>query len=143
MSWLVDTNLLSERTRKRPDTRVLDWLESNASEIYTSSHVIGKLQAGITLLPGGSKRRALQGWVNRLIEALEGRILNFNASVATVWGHQEAELSRLGPSMPMPDSLIAASARRYNLTIATRNVTDCDRPGLEVFNPLTASEKAR
>jgi predicted nucleic acid-binding protein len=136
MSWLVDTDLLSERARKQPDPRVLKWLEENASEIYTSSHVIGELQAGISLLPEGPKRRALQAWLNRLIEAMAGRVLNFNTSVATVWGRQEAELSRQGCPMPMPDSFIAATARGHNLTIATRNTVDYDRPGLKVFNPL-------
>jgi len=140
MSWLVDTDILSERARKQPDPRVLRWLEENASEIHTSSHVIGELQAGISLLPEGPKRRALQAWLNRLIEAMEGRILNFNTSVATVWGRQEAELGRQGRHMPMPDSFIAATARRHNLTIATRNTADYDRPGLKVFNPLAEAE---
>ena len=136
MNWLVDTDLFSERARKPPDPRVLKWLEENAAEIYTSSHVIGELQAGISLLPEGPKRRALQAWLNRLVEAMEGRVLNFNTSVATVWGRQEAEFTRTGCLMPMPDSFIAATARRHNLTIATRNVDDYRRPGLKVFNPV-------
>jgi len=136
MGWLVDTDLLSERARRQPDPEVLKWLEENASEIYTSSHVIGEVQAGISLLPEGSRPRALQAWLNRLVEALEGRVLNFNASVATVWGHQEAEFTQKGCLMPMPDSFIAATARRHNLTIATRNTADYRRPGLKVFNPV-------
>jgi len=136
MGWLVDTDLLSERARKSPDPRVLKWLEENASEIYTSSHVIGEMQAGISLLPEGSKKRALQAWLNRLMEAMEGRVLNFNASVATAWGRQEAEFTEKGCLMPMPDSFIAATARRHNLTIATRNTADYRRPGLKVFNPV-------
>jgi predicted nucleic acid-binding protein len=139
MSWLADTDLLSERARKQPDPRVLKWLEENASEIYTSSHVIGEMQAGISLLPDGAKRRALQAWLNRFVEAMEGRILNFNTSVATVWGRQEAEFTQKGCLMPMPDSFIAATARRHNLAIATRNTADFDRPGLKVLNPLAAS----
>jgi len=140
MSWLIDTDLLSERARKQPDPRILAWLEANASEVYTSSHVIGEMQAGISLLPEGPKRRALQAWLNRLVEAMEGRILNFNTSVAAVWGRQEAEFSQKGCLMPMPDSFIAATARRHNLTIATRNTTDYDRPGLKVFNPIASAK---
>lgn len=140
MSWLIDTDLLSERARKQPDPQILQWLEANASEVYTSSHVIGEIQAGISLLPDGPKRRALQAWLNRLIEAMEGRILNFNTSVAAVWGRQEAEFSQKGCLMPMPDSFIAATARRHNLTIATRNTADYDRPGLKVLNPLTIAK---
>ena len=137
MPWLVDTDLLSERARKQPDPRVLRWLEENAADLYTSAHVIGEIQAGISLLPDGPKRRALQSWFSRLVETMEGRILNFNASVATVWGRQEAEFSQKGCLMPMPDSFIAATARRHNLTIATRNVADYTRPGLKVFDPVS------
>lgn len=136
MSWLVDTDLLSESSRPKPDPRVLKWLEENSAEIYTSSHVIGEIQAGIALLPEGAKQRALQAWLNRLVEAMAGRILNFNTSVATVWGRQEAEFSRKGCLMPMPDSFIAATARRHNLIVATRNTADFDRPGLKTFSPI-------
>jgi toxin FitB len=140
MSWLVDTDLLSEQTRKQPDPNVLAWLEENAAEIYTSSHVIGEMQAGISLLPDGHKKRALQSWLNRLVEAMAGRILNFNTTVAVVWGRQEAEFQSKGCLMPMPDSFIAATARRHNLTIATRNVADYVRPGLKVRSPVAEVE---
>ena len=140
MGWLVDTDILSERARKRPEPRVLEWLEAHAADIYTSSHAIGEIQAGIAFLSDGAKKRALQSWLNRLMDAMEGRVLNFNTSVATVWGRQEAEFRRKGCPMPMPDSFIAATARRHNLTIVTRNLGDYMRPGLKVFNPV-ADEK--
>jgi predicted nucleic acid-binding protein len=138
MGWLVDTDILSERARKQPDPRVLAWLEAHAADIYTSSHTIGEIQAGIAFLSEGAKKRALQSWLNRLMDAMEGRVLNFNTSVATVWGRQEAEFKRKGCPMPMPDSFIAATARRHNLTIVTRNVADYTRPGLKVLNPIAA-----
>ena len=135
MTWLVDTDVFSERTKIRPNLRVLDWLRDNASDIYTSSHVIGEIAAGIERLHG-RRKVALQEWLQRLIKGLDGRILNFNDTVAMVWAQQEAEYDRLGCAMPMPDSFIAATARRYNLTIVTRNVADYQRPGLRVLNPF-------
>ena len=141
MGWLIDTDILSERARKRPDTRVLAWLEENAADVYTSSHTIGEIQAGIGFLPDGAKKRALQAWLNGLMDAMEGRILNFNTSVAMVWGRQEAEFKRKGCPMPMPDSFIAATARRHNLVIVTRNVADFTRPGFKVFDPSQGLEK--
>lgn len=135
MSWLVDTDVLSERTKPGPNQQVLDWLRGQAASIYTSSHVIGEIAAGIERLDG-QRKIALQDWLQRLIKSLDGRILNFNDTVAVVWGRQEAEYARLGCLMPMPDSFIAATARRYNLTIVTRNVADYERPGLRVFNPF-------
>lgn len=142
MAWLIDTDVLSERARARPDQRLLEWIEAHASEIYTSSHTIAEIQAGIAFLPEGAKKRALQLWLNRLMDAMDGRILNFNTSVATVWGRQEAEFKRKGCPMPMPDSFIAATARRHNLTIVTRNVADYTRPGLKVLNPVAEKTSA-
>lgn len=136
MSWLIDTDVLSERTRKNPSPRVLAWLETHAVESYTSSHVIAEIQAGISSLADGAKKRALQQWVNRLIEAMEGRILNFNTTVATVWGRQEAEFAAKACPMPMPDSFIAATARRHGLTIVTRNTAHYNRPGIKSLNPF-------
>jgi len=72
---------------------------------------------------------------------MDGRILNFNTSVAMAWGRQEAEFKRKGCPMPMPDSFIAATARRHNLIIVTRNVADFTRSGLKVFDPGKAVEK--
>ena len=135
MSWLVDTDVLSERRKPRPNLRVLDWLRDDAHSIYTSSHVIGEIAAGIERLQG-RRKMALQEWLQRLIKGLDGRILNFNDTVAIVWGQQEAEHERLGCAMPMPDSFIAATARQYNLTIVTRNVVGYQRPGLRVLNPF-------
>ena len=82
-----------------------------------------------------------EGQWKRLMDAMEGRILNFNTSVAMVWGRQEAEFKRKGCPMPMPDSFIAATARRHNLVIVTRNVADFTRPGLKVFDPSQGLEK--
>ena len=135
MNWLVDTDVFSERTKANPNPQVLDWLRDNSAGVYTSSHVIGEIAAGIERLQAGRKA-ALQEWLHRLIKSLGGRILSFNDTVAIVWAQQEAEYDRLGCAMPMPDSFIAATARRYNLTIVTRNAVDYQRPGLRVLNPF-------
>lgn len=139
MAWLVDTDVLSERTRKAPNQQVLAWLEKNSADVYTSTHVIGELQAGISALSEGARKRSLEQWLNRLVETMEGRILSFNTSVAMVWGRQESEFAAKGCPMPMPDSFIAATARRHNLTIVTRNRADYQRPGLKTFDPYTKS----
>jgi predicted nucleic acid-binding protein len=84
----------------------------------------------------GQQRRALQAWLTRLTTALHGRILSFNASVAHVWAEQQRELERAGRRMPIEDSYIAATARRYNLTIVTGNDKHFLHPGLKVLNPF-------
>lgn len=142
MAWLIDTDIVSEPTKRIPEPRIMQWLRDHESEIYTSSHVVGELQAGISQLEEGARKRTLQLWLIRWLEVMEGRVLNFNTSVATVWGRQEAEYREAGCPMPMPDSFIAATARRHDLIIATRNVTDYLRPGLKVFNPADDSATA-
>ena len=84
----------------------------------------------------GRQRQALQAWLARLVDALQGRIHGFNVSVAHVWAGQERLLDKAGQRMPVEDSYIAATARRHGLTIATGNERDFRRPGLTVFNPF-------
>lgn len=67
---------------------------------------------------------------------MHGRIHGFNVGVAQAWADQQRELEIAGRPMPVEDSYIAATARRYRLTIATGNERDFRRPGIEVFNPF-------
>jgi toxin FitB len=84
----------------------------------------------------GRQREALQTWLTRLTNAMHGRIYGFNLSVAHVWAEQECVLEKAGRRMPVEDSYIAATAKRYGLTIVTGNDRDFRRPGLKVFNPF-------
>ena len=68
---------------------------------------------------------------------MEGRVLPFNKRVALEWGEMQATQRRAGRLLPVEDSLIAATARRYGLAVATRNVDDFRRAGLRVVNPWT------
>jgi predicted nucleic acid-binding protein len=113
----------------------LEWFRDNAGDSYTSSHVIAEIGAGIERLRG-RRKATLQEWLQRLSNSLGGRVLNFNATVAMVWAQQEAEYHRRGCAMPMPDSFIAATARRHNLTIVTRNYADFQRPAYAYLIPL-------
>lgn len=76
-------------------------------------------------------------WLRRLLDALEGRVLGFSVAVAHVWAEQQRTFDRAGVRMPLADSYIAATARRYDLTVATGNDRDFRRPGVKVFNPFT------
>ena len=78
--------------------------------------------------------------MTELVEAMHGRILGFNVSVAHVWADQQHQLQKAGKPMPVEDGYIAAIARRHNLTIATGNVKDFLRPGIKVFDPFADAE---
>ncbi len=139
MSWLLDSDVLSQPAKKVGDARVITWLEKHQQQCYTSSIVIAQLAFWVRT-KRGKQRAALQRWLTELIEALHGRILGFNVSVAHVWADQQYKLHVAGKRMPVEDSYIAAIACRHGLTIATGNVKDFQRPGVKVFNPFAEGE---
>lgn len=136
MSWLLDADVLSQPAKRQGDARVVAWLEAEKDACYTSAVVLAQLAYWVRSKEG-TQRQALQAWLIRLVAAMRGRILSFNASVAHVWADQQRELKRRGERMPIEDSYIAATARRYSLTIVTGNDKHFRRPGVNVFNPFT------
>ena len=135
MSWLLDTDVLSQPAKRLGDARVIAWLRREQDRCYTSAVVIGQLAYWVRSKQG-RQRVALQAWLTRLIDAMEGRVYGFNVGVAHVWADQEHLLEKAGQRMPVEDGYIAATARKYGLTIATGNDKDFRRPGLTVFNPF-------
>lgn len=137
MNWLLDSDVLSQPAKRAGNPRVIAWLEKHQDQCYTSSIVIAQLAFWVRS-KRGKQRTALQAWLTDLIEAMHGRILGFNVSVAHVWAEQQHQLQTAGQPMPVEDGYIAAIARRHNLIIATGNVKDFQRPGIKVFNPFEA-----
>jgi toxin FitB len=135
MSWLLDSDVLSQPAKKAGNARVIAWIETHQHQCYTSSIVIAQLAFWVRT-KRGKQRVALQKWLTELVEAMHGRILGFNVSVAHVWADQQHQLQTAGKPMPVEDSYIAAIARRHSLTIATGNVKDFQRPGIKIFNPF-------
>jgi len=135
MSWLLDSDVLSQPAKRAGDARVIEWIEKHQHECYTSSIVIAQLSFWVRT-KRGRNRLMLQKWLTELVEAMHGRILGFNVSVAHVWADLQYQLRTTGKPMPVEDSYIAAIARRHNLTVATGNVKDFRRPGTKVFDPF-------
>ena len=135
MSWLLDTDVICQPAKRRSNPRVVAWLEQERDRCYTSAIVIAQLAYWVRSKEG-RRRDALQTWLTRLMEAMQGRIHGFNVSVAHVWAEQEHLLEKAGRRMAVEDSYIAATARRYGLTIVTGNDQDFRRPRLKVFNPF-------
>jgi predicted nucleic acid-binding protein len=135
VSWLLDTDVICQPAKRRGDPRIIAWLEEEKNRCYTSAVVIAQLAYWVRTKEG-RQREALQTWLTRLIEAMHGRIHGFNVSVAHVWAEQELLLENAGRRMPVEDSYIAATARRYGLTIVTGNDQDFRRRRLKVFNPF-------
>jgi toxin FitB len=137
VNYLVDTNVLCEPRQKRPETKVVTWLKANESSLYTSALVTGEIRYGIELLPVNSVKRAeLMKWYEGLLGIMAGRVLSINARVAEEWGRLQAEVRAKHLILPVVDSLLAATARRYQLVMVTDNVNDFRAVGLRIVNPF-------
>jgi predicted nucleic acid-binding protein len=135
--YLVDANVFSETQKPAPNVAVVTWLREHETELYTSAVVIGEIAWGIDRLANGKKRRALVQWLHeQVIPRMEGRILRFDTRVALVWGELQARLEASGTPMPWRDSVIAATALRHDLVVATRNERDYEHAGLDLVNPF-------
>ena len=135
MSWLLDTDVLSQPAKKNGNPQVIAWLTAERDRCYTSAIVIAQLAYWVRTKEG-RQRTIRQTWLTKLTDSMQGRILGFNGSVAHVWAEQEHLFEKAGVRMPIEDGYIAATARRHGLTIATGNEKDFKRPGLKVFNPF-------
>lgn len=137
MKYLLDTCLISELTKKEPDSNVLLWLgKQDESTLYLSVLTMGELQRGISKLLDNRRKEELQAWVNNDLAArFNGRILSIDVEVAGAWGTLVGTAERLGKKLPVMDSLIAATANTHNLIVITRNTRDMERCQAKVFNP--------
>ena len=137
MSYLLDTNIVSELARPKPERLVADWFAEVTDEaLYLSVLTLGELRKGVESLPNGSKRERLRLWLETDLPTwFGGRLLAVDAAVADRWGRLLAGARRT-PSTT--DSLIAATALQHDLRLVTRNVADFDFAGLAVVNPWRA-----
>lgn len=134
MSYLVDTNILSELRRREPNRNVVRCLEGHpAATLYLSVLTLGELRKGIEALPEGARKLALLDWLEiELPGFFARRVLPIDARVADRWGYL---LALAGRPVPAIDSLLAATALTHDLTLITRNVRDFRYPGLAVIDP--------
>lgn len=137
MRCVLDTCVVSETVRARPDERVLAWLGAQREgDLHLSVLTIGELAKGIARL-GESRRRAeLAAWLAEDLGPRFGaRLLPVCAEVAARWGELQARAELAGRKMPVVDGLIAATALHHGLAVATRNGTDMAASGVTVVDP--------
>ncbi len=134
MSYLLDTNVLSELVRVKPNKNVINWFKSIPNEsLYISVLVLGEIRKGIEQVSDEHKKAKLRIWLEQELPAWFGnRIKSIDTEVADRWGRLQAEMKR---PLPAIDSLIAATALHFDLTVVTRNQADFSYPSLMVINP--------
>lgn len=134
MIYLVDANVLSEPTKPLPNAKVVAWLAKNERDLCIDPIILGELGIGVLSLPRGRKRTKLENWFNELTQTIE--CVPWDSAISFRWSKLVAELRRKGDSMPLLDSMIAATALEHDLTVATRNTNDFLRAGVKLVNPF-------
>ena len=139
MSYLLDTCVVSELSRPRPDPGVVAWMsEADVASLHLSAITIGEVRRGALRLPAGKRRTSLSEWSERLRRSFSGRVLPIDESVALRWAEIAARAEQSGRSGSFADGLIAATALDRGLTLVSRNVTDFEPFGVSLLNPWTA-----
>ncbi len=134
MTYLVDANVLSEATKPAPDSKAIGWLRRNERELAVDPIILGEIRFGIHLLPAGKHRRRLEAWFDDGIARIV--CVPWEAATGLRWAKLLAELRRSGQSLPIKDSLIAATALVNGFIVVTRNVRDFGRTGVKVLDPF-------
>ena len=143
MNYLLDTNVLSEATRPRPDARAAAWLSARpALTLFISVVSIAEIRKGILLLPEGKKRAKLENWLeSELLPAFANRVIPLGEAEMNEWAALQASAEKSGHRLPAVDSLIAATARCHGLTLATRNIHDFRHCRIPVLDPWAEEER--
>jgi predicted nucleic acid-binding protein len=138
MTYLLDTNVLSELRQPDPAEGIRKWVAATPPDrLHVSVLTLGEIEKGITRIRGRGDHRqvpVLERWLRDLETGFADRILPVTLSIASAWGRQD----RTRP-MPVIDALIAATARVHELTVVTRNVQDFEPAGVQVLNPFVPS----
>jgi predicted nucleic acid-binding protein len=141
LSFLLDTNVVSEWVKPRPHPGVVSWLgRTDEDEIFLSVITLMELRYGVDCMSSGARQGRLNRWLrDDLPERFEGRLLNVNESVADVCGSLMARRKKVGKPMGAMDAIIGATAITHDLVLVTRNVADFDFPEGRVLNPWSES----
>ena len=137
MRYLLDTCVISELVKRKPNPKVIDWVEEREEEnLYLSVLILGELQKGISKLPTSPRKQQLQSWLEQeLYQRFEQRVLEVTREVAKRWGEIQAKAEQEGRVMSAIDSLISATGLVYGMTVVTRNIEDMEASGVQLFNP--------
>jgi predicted nucleic acid-binding protein len=134
VTYLVDANILSEATKAAPDLRVVGWLREHERRLVVDPIILGEIRFGIHLLPAGSRRRKVERWFDEGVTKIA--CVPWDAATGLRWAKLLAELRKSGRSLPIKDSLIAATALVHDFIVVTHNARDFDAAGVRLLDPF-------
>jgi toxin FitB len=126
VTYPVDANVLSEGTKPAPHSKTIAWLRHNERELAVDSIILGEIRFGIHLLSAGKRRRRLETWFDEGVARIV--CVPWDAATGLRWVRLLAELRRSGESLPIKDSLIAATAPAYGFIVVTEPRAISERP---------------
>ncbi|MEW6240462.1 MAG: type II toxin-antitoxin system VapC family toxin [Chloroflexota bacterium] len=137
MKALLDTCVISELVSKKPNPKVVEYVDLlDPEDVYLSVIAIGEIVKGIEKLPKSTRRQNLQAWLkDDLLVRFEGNVVALDTDILVEWGVLTARLESAGRTMPAIDSLVAATALAKKMTLVTRNVSDFEETDVEIVNP--------
>lgn len=140
MSFLIDTNVVSEWLKPRPDPRATEWLaQVEEDSVFLSVVTLTELRYGVDRLPRGRRRNQLDRWLGfDLLDRFAGRIIPIDDEIALVCGIVLAEREAIGRPMELMDAFIAATVRSTGLSLVTRNEADFAGTVQEIINPWSS-----
>ena len=137
---VLDTNVVSETLKPKPDTAVLAWLDAQLAEtLHLSSVTVAELLFGVAVLAAGKRHDRLAAAVDGLVGLYQGRVLPFDVEAARTYAALAATARARARGFPVPDGYIAATAASRNFIVASRDASAFEACGLQAINPWTAT----
>jgi len=137
MRWLLDTNILSELRRPKPEPKVVDFVAKQPLEsLHISAVTLAEIRFGIEVLPDVTRRSELNDWLAHKVRPMfEQRVLPITEDVMLKWRLLVEQGRKIGHTFSQPDLIIAATAQHHDLTIVSRDTSDFEKARVAVFNP--------
>jgi len=137
MKYLLDTCVISEAIKPKPNRNVVSWLKNqDETSLYLSVLTFGEIEKGIEKSVDGRRKNKLRLWVEEdLKQRFEGRILPIDMEVASKWGEIQGKSEAVGKPLPSIDGLIAVTGLVNNCIVVTRNISDMQQSSVELHNP--------
>ncbi len=133
---VLDTNVVSEAMRPKPNPNVVGWLNDQAADtLYLSSVTLAELLFGIGALPTGARKERLVRALDRLLALFPGRVLPFDQEAARRYADMAVTARAVGRPLPVADGYLAATAAAHGFAVATRNIRHFGDTGVGLIDP--------
>lgn len=137
MKYLLDTCVISEVIKPKPNKNVIEWLRNQEeSSLCLSVLTFGEFEKGIEKSANENRKNKLRLWVEEdLKDRFHGRVLPINMQVASKWGEVQGQSEIMGKALPAIDGLIAVTALVNSCVVVTQNLSDMQASSVELYNP--------